>query len=128
MRATCNGELEGSRRRPTRTDDPQVVGRRFWGAANRTTWLFEVRRRPRGNEGARRAFEEKRRRGNGAAVMAMAKRQGRDGAWLLKSSRMGQGQSRWLELKSRADAGHMVRAEAHTRDTHGARAGSRSEI
>jgi hypothetical protein len=45
----------------------------------RTTWLFEVRRRSRENEGARRAFEEKRRGGercggNGDGEEATARR------------------------------------------------------
>jgi hypothetical protein len=99
------------------TSNPQMVGHGFWGVANRTTWLFKVRHQSCGNEGAERVFEEERGR-NDAAVVVMAKRQGEDSAWLLKSSRMGQ--SRWLGLESdqrHMDAGHMVRTE-HTQEIH----------
>jgi hypothetical protein len=92
--------------------DPQMVGRGLWGAANRMTWLFEVRRRSHGNEGERQVIEEEEGGRNGAVAMVMARRQGRGEMWLLKSNRMAQ--SQWLELKSdqrRVDACHVVWTE-----------------
>jgi hypothetical protein len=50
------------------------------------TWLIMARRRSCKNEGAQQAFEERKRRGNSVVVMAMVKRQGCGGVWLLKSN------------------------------------------
>jgi sugar/nucleoside kinase (ribokinase family) len=109
-----NGKLKGSQHQLTRMDNTQVVGHRFWGVVNRMTWLIMARCQLHENKGARWAFEERKRRGNGAVAMVMVKRQGCDSVWLLKLSQKRQGQ--WLKLKSdqrHVDVDHIVQTE-HT--------------